>query len=95
MGPNTNIKIETKLLGRHNIYNILLSIALVKSACFFSKKITDEEIAESIRNIKPIPHRLSTNSIGQLTIIDDSFNSNYNGFINALEILKMSKNHEF
>lgn len=90
IGQNTNIKIESLLLGKHNIYNILLAVALVKSVDEFSKKITDEEIAYSIKNIEPIPHRLSIRKDGNLTILDDSFNSNQKGFINALEVLQMS-----
>lgn len=91
IGPKTNINIETSLLGRHNIYNILLSIALIKSVDYFSQVVNDEEIIYILKNIKPVPHRLSTYNFGELSIIDDAFNSNFKGFVNALEILKMSK----
>lgn len=89
--PQGKLTIKTKLLGKHNIYNILACIALIKSVDDFNKKITDEEIIFNLENIEPIPHRLSLISEKDFIIIDDSYNSNPNGFRNALEVLTLFK----
>lgn len=81
------MRVETCLLGRHNIYNILLS-----AACCNVLKIPKEEIFKNIKKIKPVEHRLSIKKINNFQIIDDAFNSNYVGFNNALEVLKLSQN---
>ena len=83
---HTNVgtsEIRTRLLGRHNVSNILAAIA-VAIEC----GMTLEEIQKAIVNVEPVPHRLQlTSSVGNVTIIDDSFNSNPVGAKAALEVL--------
>ena len=83
---HTNVgtsEIQTRLLGRHNVSNILAAIA-VAIEC----SMTLEEIQKAIVNVEPVPHRLQlTNGVGNVTIIDDSFNSNPVGAKAALEVL--------
>lgn len=74
----------TKLLGNHNIYNILASIAL---ALEFGMSIS--EIEQGVRKIKTIEHRLQMKSIGNIHMIDDAYNSNPVGAKMALDVLKM------
>ncbi|SDI30821.1 UDP-N-acetylmuramoyl-tripeptide--D-alanyl-D-alanine ligase [Alteribacillus persepolensis] len=77
------VDIETKLLGRHNIYNILAAIAMGAE-----KGISLEKIARAIKNVQPVEHRLELKkTTGNITIIDDSFNSNPVGSRMALEVL--------
>ena len=79
----TDVEIRTRLLGRHNVSNILAAIA-VAIEC----GMTLEEIREAIVNVEPVPHRLQlTSGVGNVTIIDDSFNSNPVGAKAALEVL--------
>ena len=79
----TDVEIRTRLLGRHNVSNILAATA-VAIEC----GMTLEEIQEAIVNIEPVPHRLQlTSGVGNVTIIDDSFNSNPVGAKAALEVL--------
>ncbi len=75
--------ISTSLLAKHNIYNILLGIAV-------AKKMGIDEITKVINNLQPTKHRLSIKDVGSNTILDDSFNSNIVGFTNALEVLHLS-----
>lgn len=78
-----SIRCSTKLLGKHNIYNILagVSVARVMGLSF-------EEIKRGIKNIKPIPHRLNIIDPGTgIIIIDDAFNSNPIGAKAALEVI--------
>lgn len=79
----TETEIHTQLLGRHNVSNILAATA-VAIEC----GMTLEEIRVAIANVEPVPHRLQLSaSEGDVTIIDDSFNSNPVGAKAALEVL--------
>ena len=76
-------EIRTQLLGKHNVSNILAAMA-VAIEC----EMTLEEIRVAIANVEPVPHRLQlTSNGGDVTIIDDSFNSNPVGAKAALEVL--------
>jgi UDP-N-acetylmuramoyl-tripeptide--D-alanyl-D-alanine ligase len=74
---------RTRLLGVHNIMN-LLGAAAVASVLGLSLK----EIARGIAKIEPVPHRLQLMDPGNgVIIIDDAFNSNPAGSAAALEVL--------
>ncbi|WP_096189863.1 UDP-N-acetylmuramoyl-tripeptide--D-alanyl-D-alanine ligase [Evansella halocellulosilytica] len=76
-------RFRTKLLGKHNVYNILAAIALG-----LEMKMTLKDMAKPIRNLAPVPHRLELKrSNGNITIIDDSFNSNPVGSKMAVDVL--------
>ena len=75
---------ETKLLGNHNIYNILASIALAKEL-----GMTVSEIQTGVHKVRPVKHRLEMKEIGNIHMIDDAYNSNPVGAKKALEVLKM------
>ncbi len=77
--------IETCLLGRHNVYNLLLAFA-----CADAVNIPLNEILTSVKKLKSVEHRLSVSYMGNIELIDDSFNANIEGFKNALDVLKMS-----
>lgn len=79
---NEFIEVETKLLGRHNILNILCAFAVAREL-----GVKASEMEYQISTLEPVKHRLSIEESGGYTIIDDSFNSNKIGFINALEVL--------
>ena len=49
--------------------------------------IDDKHIISNINKLKNVDHRLSISIYHNWTIIDDSYNSNLKGFINALEEL--------
>lgn len=84
-GEITNIK--TKLLGEHNIVNIVSAIAVAKEL-----NLSNEQIKAGIRFLKPVPHRLELiKKANGLTIIDDAYNSNIQGAKKALETLKLFK----
>lgn len=80
---DTETEIQTRLLGRHNVSNILAATAVAVEC-----GMTLAEIRVAIANVEPVPHRLElTASEGNVTIIDDSFNSNPVGAKAALEVL--------
>lgn len=73
----------TKLLGAHNISNILLGCAIAKHL-----KLTNTQIQRGISMLQPVEHRLHLlTSAGGVTVIDDAFNSNPTGAGAALDVL--------
>lgn len=78
------LSLTTKLLGKHNIYNILAGIALA-----INMEIQYEEIKTSVANLIPVPHRLELKKIGNFYQLDDAYNSNPSGAKSALEVLSL------
>ena len=79
----TETEIQTRLLGKHNVSNILAAMT-VALECGMEL----QEIREAVAKVEPVPHRLQlTTGAGGVTIIDDSFNSNPVGAKAALEAL--------
>ena len=77
-----SITVETKLLGDKNVYNILEAIALS-----YELGLSLEEIKIGVKRIKPVEHRLELKKYGDITIIDDAYNSNVDGSSMALDVL--------
>jgi len=73
---------STRLLGKHNVQNMLLAIGVANT---FDIRLKTMSLAAS--RIEPVEHRLELKKQGQLYIIDDAFNSNPVGARNAVEIL--------
>ena len=83
-------KITTKLLGRHNVSNILAGIAVAAELGMDLKTI---DIA--VRDLHPIEHRLSIiKHPNNVTVLDDAFNSNPVGSRMALEVLGEFAGHK-
>ena len=83
-GSKTKYEFETKLLGNHNVYNILAAIALAHEF-----GLTVKELQQGVEKVKPIEHRLQINKLGSFYQIDDAYNSNPVGAKRALEVLSM------
>ena len=79
-----NVKIS--LLGVHNISNLLGAIGVM-----IALDVNENVILKLIDKIKPIEHRLQLKKINNISVIDDSFNSNEKGFKSAVEILNIMK----
>ena len=75
---------ETRLLGKHNVYNILAAIA-----CGREFGIDYDDLKQAVKSVKPIEHRLEIKKLGNFYQIDDAYNSNPVGAKNACEILGM------
>ena len=80
------IDCKTKLIGKHNLENILMCSALA-----YKLGLTIEQIKLGIAKLEPINHRLELKKENGLTILDDSYNSNVEGAVCALETLKLFK----
>jgi len=80
---NVQAIFQTKLLGKHNIYNVLAAIALASEL-----GVELHEMLFPVRQLLPIPHRLELKHAGaNIIFIDDAFNSNPVGSKMALEVL--------
>lgn len=75
---------ETKLLGLHNIYNILAAIAI---GVHFKVSIRDLQIA--IKQLNYVSHRLEVKKQRDFYIIDNAFNSNPVSSKMSLDVLKI------
>tara|TARA_Y100001970_G_scaffold133161_1_gene164216 strand:+ start:6013 stop:7359 length:1347 start_codon:yes stop_codon:yes gene_type:complete len=77
------VKIKTKLIGMHNVLNILASFAAVYAAHLNTKDFTD-----GLRELKNSPQRLDLKLwVKQSTVIDDSYNANPDSMRAALDVL--------
>ena len=83
-GDSKKYEFTTKLLGKHNVYNILEGIALGKVF-----NLSYDELIRGVSSIKPIEHRLELKKYGNINIIDDAYNSNPVGSKMALEVLSL------
>ena len=86
---NETQKFRTKLLGAHNVQNLLLAIGVAK---YFG--IRRKTMVIAAQTIEPVKHRLELKQVGDLFVIDDAFNSNPIGAKNAVEILSQFKNRK-
>ncbi len=77
------VKTHTKLLGAHAVENIALAAEVAHSL-----GMTADEIAQAVKDIDYIEHRLQLISSGGVNILDDGYNSNIKGAAAALEVLK-------
>ncbi len=78
----TEATFQTSLLGAHNVSNVLMAVAVGRSM-----GLRLRQMAHAAERLDPIEHRLQLRERGDVTIIDDAFNSNPVGARNAVEIL--------
>ena len=75
---------STRLIGRHNVLNIVGAIAISHKM-----GISLKELRPAVRRLEGVPHRLQLTDKGSLTVIDDAYNSNPSGTKAALEALSL------
>lgn len=82
------IPLRTRLLGQHNIINLTAAVAVAR---YFDVAI--EEIQFAVRQLQPTPHRLEVKSFtGGSTVIDDAYNANPAGCLEAVNVLGRFQN---
>ncbi len=75
---------ETRLLGEHNISNLLCACTMARVL-----SMSLPEIARGAAKVQPVEHRLQIlRGTGGVTVIDDAFNANPVGAKAALDVLK-------
>lgn len=76
------LKMETALIGRHNVLNCLLALQ-----CASALGVGPQALQKSLASFKPVPGRLAFKNISDITFLDDSYNSNPVSFRAAVETL--------
>ncbi|MBR1820001.1 MAG: hypothetical protein IJ769_00085 [Clostridia bacterium] len=76
-----SIRCRTRLLGSYNVKNILLAAALAKKL-----GLTMAEIAEGVKKLSPIEHRMQLIP-GDLNVIDDSLNDDADSAFEAMRVV--------
>ncbi len=77
------IPVITRLLGKHNVLNITAGVAIAKRL-----GISDNAIEYAVSRLTPTAHRLELkNFINSSLLIDDAYNANPEGSIEAVNVL--------
>lgn len=76
------IKVNSALLGRHQIGPLTLAVVLAKEL-----GITNEQIKKGLSAVQPIEHRMQPRVMGGAWIIDDTYNGNIEGMKAGLRLL--------
>lgn len=80
---NEPFELKTRLLGMHNVLNIVGACAVA-----LELGVSIEKICYAVRQLNAVPHRLELKgSSAGVTIIDDAFNSNPEGANEAINVL--------
>ncbi len=80
---NDRISVTTKLLGRHNVLNIVGAAALT-----YNLGVEADDIAFAVSRLTPTEHRLEMkSSVKGSLLIDDAYNSNPEGCLEAVNVL--------
>lgn len=77
-------RFQMRLIGAHNVINIIGAIAVAHKL-----GMTLKELRIPVRRIQPVEHRMQMREHGNITIIDDAYNSNPVGSKAAVETLAM------
>lgn len=87
VGPDSEIRLTTRLVGDCNISNLLACIAVAVNL-----GVPAEKIRYAVSQIEQVEHRLNLKrTAAGITIIDDAFNSNPTGSAMALDVLARMK----
>jgi len=79
------VRCKTTLLGKHNIENIAMCATMAHKL-----GVSGEQIAESISELKPTPHRLELiKGASGVIVLDDSYNASEQGTRAALDVLSL------
>ncbi len=85
LGDGQRCACETKLLGAHNINNILCAAAVAADL-----GLSLRQIQAGVSSLTPVEHRLQiVSNAGGVTVIDDAFNTNPTSSREALRVLSM------
>jgi UDP-N-acetylmuramoyl-tripeptide--D-alanyl-D-alanine ligase len=80
---NSSYHFIAPILGKFNAYNIALSIYVARDL-----GVEMHVIQDRVARLEQIPNRLQKIEVGGKIIIDDSFNSNIDGVLGAIELVK-------
>lgn len=79
-----SVKFDVSLIGAHNVLNLVGAIAV---CCELGIEL--DRLPPYARKVKAVQHRLQLSKKGNVTIIDDAYNSNPSGAKAALDVLAL------
>lgn len=78
-----SVEFVTGLIGEYNILDILAAIAAARTL-----GVSTAELVRRVKKLRPVEHRLQLlPKNGRVSIIDDAYNSNPNGFRGAVDTI--------
>lgn len=77
---------QTRILGSFNVINISAAIAVAKDL-----GVSDEQLVKKVKKLEPINHRLSKIVVNEKIILDDSYNGNLDGMLEAVRLSSLHK----
>lgn len=86
---NEQEEFDTKLIGEHNVQNIVGAIAAANKL-----GVSLKELKTPVRRLEAVPHRMEITDKGSCVIIDDAFNSNPSGAKAALDTLGLMEGYK-
>lgn len=86
---NKKYSTQTRLLGYHNVENILMCVEVA-----LALGLKNEEILRGINALQPVPHRLELVKTNDYLILDDAYNASAEGVKSALDVLKLMPNRK-
>lgn len=81
-------RFEVQVWGRHYLTNALVAVAIGRQF-----GLSDPEICRGLRRFKPLPGRCNVRKIGDIKIIDDSYNASPQAMKAALDLLGQLTTH--
>lgn len=84
--PKEQIDISIPLIGEHHARNFLAT-----ATCAMQLGLTLKEIKERAKLLLPTPHRMEIKKIGNVTLIDNSYNTNPQSAKSSLALLNSFK----
>ena len=77
------IRVKTRLIGMHNVLNILASFAAIHTS-----KVNIEEFLDGMNGLQNAPQRLDLKTwVKQSQVIDDTYNANPDSMKSAIDVL--------
>ncbi|TKI70036.1 UDP-N-acetylmuramoyl-tripeptide--D-alanyl-D-alanine ligase [Sulfurimonas crateris] len=78
------LHLHADVLGAFQTINIAAAVHIAKTF-----DMSDEEIIEAVRSIKPVEHRLQMIKAGGKLILDDGYNGNIDGMLEAVRLCSL------
>ncbi len=78
------LHLHTDVLGSFQTINIAAAVHIAKTF-----NMSDDEIIEAVRDLKPVEHRLQMIKAGGKLILDDGYNGNIDGMLEAVRLCSL------
>jgi UDP-N-acetylmuramoyl-tripeptide--D-alanyl-D-alanine ligase len=78
------LKLHTDILGSFQTMNIAVAVRIAKSF-----GMSDDEIVKSVAKLTPVEHRLQKIEAGGKIILDDGYNGNIDGMLEAIRLCSL------